>query len=361
MVELFLQTPIPFQNHTENEATLHYESILPQGSRAKVSDEVLGPHQPLLSSSPSTRRGVLPESSILRDSVTNAGTIQMFFSASNPGDSDPTYAKRQQLGIAHVQPPSNEETPPPVPPKTEESDVLMDEPSSSSPTCSSCDTASTDLTSPSEFSDNRNLGDSDPMYDQPQPPGSTDMQPRANKEEPPPPVPPKTEESEILVGESSDKPLMPDVKPFPSNKKQVSSSGELGGPTYAQPELPTSSSVTTPPPATEPVVYKGVKGFKNPEVCIQLYIAFYIMHHLQLYSTSDCNCHMYMYIVYISLQGQQYAILGNLSTSKKTCTPDDSDQKKTVYSVIQPHSLGPTTPAVDTDSDKSSATTGKYT
>ena len=271
---MFLQNPIPFQNHTENEATVQYESILPQGSQ--VSDEVLGPHQPLLSPSPSTRRGVLPESSLLRDSVTNAGTIQMFFSASNPGDSHPTYAKPQLPGMVE-QPPLIEESPPPVPPKTEESDVLMDEPSSSSPTCSSCDTASTDLTSPSELSDNRNLGDSDPMYDQPQPPGSTDMQPRANKEEPPPPVPPKTEESEILVGESSDKPLMPDVKPFPSNKKQVSSSSELGGPTYAQQELPTSSSVTIPPPATVPVVYKDVKGFKNPEVCIQLYIC--LLHY----------------------------------------------------------------------------------
>ena len=81
------------------------------------------------------------------------------------------------------------------------------------------------------------------------------------------------------------------------------------------------------------------------------------MHHLQLYSTSDCNnCHMY-----ISLQSQQYATLEELTTSKRTCTPDDSDQEKTVYSVIQPHSLGPTTPAVDTDSDKSSVTTGKYT
>ena len=238
-----------------------------------MSDEVLGPHQPLLSSSPSTRR--------------------LFFSASNPGDSGPTYAKPQLPAITHVQPPSNEESPPPIPPKTEESDVLMDKSSSSSPTCSLCDTASTDLASPSELSDNRNLGDSDPMYDLPQPPRSTDMQPRANEKEPPPPVPPKTEESEILIGESSssspgsritdsidltctpdpayyDKPQMPDVKQLPSNKKQVSSSGELGGPTYAQPELPTSSSVTTPPPVTVPVVYEDVKGFKNPEVCIQL-------------------------------------------------------------------------------------------
>ena len=62
------------------------------------------------------------------------------------------------------------------------------------------------------------------------------------------------------------------------------------------------------------------------------------------------------------LQGQHYAMLGNLSTSKKTCTPDNNDQEKTVYCVIQPGSLVPTTAALciepGTGSEKNAANTG---
>ena len=55
-------------------------------------------------------------------------------------------------------------------------------------------------------------------------------------------------------------------------------------------------------------------------------------------------------------------MLGELSTSKKTCTPDDSDLEKTVYSEIQPGSLVPTTASVsvepDTSSQKNAANAG---
>ena len=164
------------------------------------------------------------------------------------------------------------------------------------------------------------------MYDKPQPPGSTDMQPRSNEEGSPPPVPPTTEASEILVEESSNPspspqdtdstdiqsasdptcdvqqlpgrapvqtsseedsnqalqaspPVPPRTKESailleaslgssPSSEKQVSASEySSGGPTYALPVLPTPSGITSPPVA-DSVVYDDINGFQNSEVCV---------------------------------------------------------------------------------------------
>ena len=56
-------------------------------------------------------------------------------------------------------------------------------------------------------------------------------------------------------------------------------------------------------------------------------------------------------------------MLKKLSTPKKPCTPDDSDQEKTVHSEIQPGSLVPTTAAVgvgpDTSSEKNTTNAGR--
>ena len=64
----------------------------------------------------------------------------------------------------------------------------------------------------------------------------------------------------------------------------------------------------------------------------------------------------------MSLQGQHYATLGEFAKSKKTCRPDDRDQKPTIYSKVQPHSRGPTTAGVcvkqGTSSEKNTATPG---
>ena len=69
-------------------------------------------------------------------------------------------------------------------------------------------------------------------------------------------------------------------------------------------------------------------------------------------------------MICMSLQGQHYAILKEIhvAKSKETCRPDDHDQKPSVYSEIQPHSRGPTTPGVcvkqGKSSDKNMATRG---
>ena len=126
----------------------------------------------------------------------------------------------------------------------EQIEVYSDGSSDSSP--SSQDTIETDLSSPSVSSDDRISVDPGPLYDRPQLPGSsvvpppTDIQHQSSDEESPPPVPLRTEDSEVLVQESSN----------PSQSSQDKTSTNIqspSNPTYAEPQLPRRAPVQTPP------------------------------------------------------------------------------------------------------------------
>ena len=116
--------------------------------------------------------------------------------------------------------------------------------STSSPRCQ--DTTETDLPSPSASSDDRALGVFDPtrMYAQVQRTGTSDMQPQTNEEESPPPVPARTEESEVLVEELTDR--SPGPQDVTSADVQPPTDPIYDEPQLPAPALPQTSSNDTP-------------------------------------------------------------------------------------------------------------------
>ena len=108
---------------------------------------------------------------------------------------------------------------------------------------SSQDTIETVLSSPLS-NDDRILVYPGPLYDLPQLPGSTvvlpptDIQDQSNEQESPPPVPLRTEDSKVLVQESSNR--------SPSAQNNTSTNIQSPpDPTYAEPQLPGRAPVQT--------------------------------------------------------------------------------------------------------------------
>ena len=183
-----------FQNPSENEATVinHYESIpVPnrQGSRAEHDESADEALEPLLST-PSPSRS--------------------------------------------------------LPTRQGENRVHSDGSSDSSPSSEATIETDQHVSSPSVSNGDHTSVDPGPLYDLPQLPGSTDVPPptdirhQSNEQESPPLVPPRTEDRDVLVEQSSN--------PSPSAQDNTSTNIQSPpDPTYAEPQLTGRAPVQTPP------------------------------------------------------------------------------------------------------------------